>query len=108
MYVSRNIFMVELRLFAISAWNSWLGVANREALILDLSNNNVLMFRIYHLEFELVYLGVYTARRQLSYYYKNKNKLQLGDRIFCRNSSLQAVCDTSIARITGCVSTLRV
>ena len=25
---------------------------------------------------------------------------------FCRNSSLQAVCDTPIARITGCVSSL--
>ena len=26
--------------------------------------------------------------------------------MFCRNSSLQAVCDTPIARITGCVSSL--
>ena len=31
----------------------------------------------------------------------NKNKLQLWDRRFCRNSSLQAVCDTPIAHITG-------
>ena len=38
----------------------------------------------------------------------NENTLQLWDRIFCRNSSLQAVCDTPIARITGCVSLLRI
>ena len=41
-------------------------------------------------------------------YYKNKNTLQLWDRRSCRNSSLQAVCDTPIARITGCVSSLRI
>ena len=40
----------------------------------------------------------------LCMYYKNNNTLQLWDRIFCRNSFLQAVCDTPIARITGCVS----
>ena len=40
---------------------------------------------------------------------KNENTLvQLWDRRFCRNSSLQAVCDTPIARITGCVSSLRI
>ena len=38
----------------------------------------------------------------------NKNTLQLRDRRFCRNSSLQAVCDAPIARITGCVSSLRI
>ena len=38
-------------------------------------------------------------------YYKNKNTLQLWDGRFCRNSSLQAVCDTLIA-LTGCVSSL--
>ena len=27
---------------------------------------------------------------------------------FRRNSSLQAACDTSIARVTGCVSSLRI
>ena len=27
---------------------------------------------------------------------------------FCRDSSLQAVCDTPIARIMGCVSSLRI
>ena len=37
------------------------------------------------------------------YYYKNENTLQLRDRRFRRNSYLQAVCDTPIARITGCV-----
>ena len=42
------------------------------------------------------------------YYYKKKNTIQLWDRIFCRNSSLQAVFDTPIARITGCVSSLRI
>ena len=36
----------------------------------------------------------------------DKSKLQLRDRRVCRNSSLQAVCDTPIARITGCVSPL--
>ena len=41
-------------------------------------------------------------------YYKNKNTLQLWDRMLCRNSYLQAVCDTPIARITGCVSSLRI
>ena len=33
---------------------------------------------------------------------------ELWDRIFCRNSSSQAVCDTPIARITSCVSSLRI
>ena len=41
-------------------------------------------------------------------YFENKNTLQLWDRRFCRNSSLQAVCDTPIARITSCVSSLRI
>ena len=41
-------------------------------------------------------------------YYQKENTLQLRDRIFCRNSSLQAVCDTQIARITGCVYSLRI
>ena len=36
-------------------------------------------------------------------HYKNKDTLQLCDRRFFRNSSLQAVCDTPIVRITGCV-----
>ena len=45
--------------------------------------------------------------RECIIYYFIKNTLQLGDRGFCRNSSMRAVCDTSIARITGCVSTLR-
>ena len=53
------------------------------------------------------YLSV-PGRVQTVYYYKNENTLQLLDRIFCRNSSLQAVCDTPIARITGCVSSLRI
>ena len=35
---------------------------------------------------------------------KNENTFQLWGRRFCRNSSLQAVCDTPIARITGCFS----
>ena len=37
-----------------------------------------------------------------------KNKIHSSCEIkdFCRNSSLQAVCDTPIARITGCVSSL--
>ena len=39
---------------------------------------------------------------------KNENTLQLWDRRFRRNSSLQAVCDTPIARITSCVSSLRI
>ena len=39
---------------------------------------------------------------------KNKNTLRLSDRRFRRNSSLQAVCDTPIARITGGVSSLRI
>ena len=38
----------------------------------------------------------------------NENTLQLWDRIFRRNSCLQAVCDTPIARITSCVSSLRI
>ena len=42
------------------------------------------------------------------YIINNGNTLQLWDRIFCRNSSLQAVCDTPIARITGCVSSLKI
>ena len=46
--------------------------------------------------------------RVLSILYINLNTLQLGDRIFCRNSSLQDVCDTPIARITDCVSSLRI
>ena len=39
---------------------------------------------------------------------KNENTLQLWDRRFRRNSSLQAVCDTPIARITSCVSSWRI
>ena len=39
---------------------------------------------------------------------RNYNTLHLWHRNFCRNSSLQAVCDTPIARITGCVSLLRI
>ena len=39
---------------------------------------------------------------------KNENTLQLWDQRFRRNSSLQAVCDTPIARITSCVSSLRI
>ena len=35
---------------------------------------------------------------------KNENTLELKYRIFCRNSYLQAVCDTPIARIMSCVS----
>ena len=42
------------------------------------------------------------------YIIKNENTLQLGDRRFRRDSSLQAVCDTPIARITSCVSPLRI
>ena len=34
---------------------------------------------------------------------KKENTLQLWDRRFRRNSSLQAVCDTPIARITSCL-----
>ena len=34
---------------------------------------------------------------------KNENTLQLWDRSLRRNSSMQAVCDTPIARITSCV-----
>ena len=34
---------------------------------------------------------------------KKKDSLQRLDRRFRRNSYLQAVCDTSIARVTGCV-----
>ena len=41
-------------------------------------------------------------------YNKDKNTLQLWDRSFCGNPSLQAVCDPPISRITGCVSSLRV
>ena len=37
---------------------------------------------------------------------KNENTLQLWDRVFRRNSYLQAVCDAPIARITGYVSSL--
>ena len=44
----------------------------------------------------------------ITYIIKNENTLQLWDRILGRNSSLQAVCDTSIARITSCVSSLRI
>ena len=38
------------------------------------------------------------------YIIKINNTIQLRDRRFCRNSSLQAVCDTPIARTAGCVS----
>ena len=41
-------------------------------------------------------------------HHKNKNTLQLWDQRFRRNSSLQAVCDAPIARIAGCVSSLRI
>ena len=41
-------------------------------------------------------------------YYENKYILQLCDRRFRRNSSLQAVCDTPIACITSCMSSLRI
>ena len=46
--------------------------------------------------------------RRTAFIIQNQNTLQLYDRRFCRNSSLQAVCDTPIARITGCVSSLRI
>ena len=39
---------------------------------------------------------------------KNKNTLQLWDRRVRRNSSLQAVFDTPIPHITGCVSSLMI
>ena len=39
----------------------------------------------------------------IQYILKNENALQLLNRIFSLNSSLQVVCDTPIARITGCV-----
>ena len=42
------------------------------------------------------------------YIIKNANTLQLWDRRFRRNSSLQAVCDTPFARITSCVSSLSI
>ena len=42
------------------------------------------------------------------YIIRNENTLQLWDRRFRRNSSLQAVCDPPIARITSCVSSLRI
>ena len=38
---------------------------------------------------------------------KNWNTFHLWDRRFYRNSSLQAMCDTPIARVTGCVSSLK-
>ena len=43
----------------------------------------------------------------LLYYKKIKYTPAVRSNI-CRNSSLQAVCDTPIARITGCVSSLRI
>ena len=52
--------------------------------------------------------SVILNRRIYNKYIIKKNTLQLWDRILCRNSSLQAVCDTPIARITGCVSSLRI
>ena len=51
---------------------------------------------------------VAVARKFCMACYKNRNTPQLEDRIFRRNSSLQAVCDAPIARITGCVSSLRI
>ena len=45
---------------------------------------------------------------RVQYTLRNKITLQLLNRIFCRNSSLQAVCDTLIARMRGCVSSLRI
>ena len=41
------------------------------------------------------------------YYESIKTHLQRDGR-FCRHSSLPAVCDTPIARITGCMSSLRI
>ena len=37
----------------------------------------------------------------MAYISKTEKLLQLGDQGFRRNSSLEAVCDTSIARTTG-------
>ena len=51
--------------------------------------------------------GAITLTREI-YMLQKVYILQLVHRIFCRNSSLQAVCDTPIARITGCVSSLRI
>ena len=52
-------------------------------------------------------LRIIPDNRYYLYCTKTKNTLQLWHRRFCRNSSLQAVCDTPIARITGCLSSLR-
>ena len=50
----------------------------------------------------------YVVRKELLNITKNENTLQLWDRRFRRNSSLQAVCDAPVARITSCVSSLRI
>ena len=49
-----------------------------------------------------------TTRIYMVYIIKIKIHSSCDIRRFCRNSSLQAVRDTPIARITGCVSSLRI